>query len=107
MAEEKSKSGLGILTFIVFAIFLTLKLAEVGVVKDWSWWWVFSPFWIYIGLMISLVILVFGWVIIKDLLFGGKKDDESESRPAKRSKFQEKLEEMARQKEENKKNKHE
>ena len=101
MSDKKSSYGLETLMIIIFAIFLTLKLAEVGMVKDWSWWWVFSPFWIYIGFMISLAILVFGWVIIKDLLFGGKKDDESQPRPVKRSKFQEKLEEMQRNKQEN------
>lgn len=25
-------------------VFITLKLAEIGVVKDWSWWLVLSPF---------------------------------------------------------------
>jgi small Trp-rich protein len=25
-------------------VLITLKLAEIGVVKDWSWWLVLSPF---------------------------------------------------------------
>lgn len=27
--------------------FLILKLAGVGDIKDWSWWWVLSPWWIW------------------------------------------------------------
>lgn len=26
-------------------MFIGFKLGEVGVVKDWSWWWVTAPFW--------------------------------------------------------------
>lgn len=29
----------------VFLIFLALKLAGVGVVTAWSWWWVTAPIW--------------------------------------------------------------
>lgn len=31
---------------IIFLIFLTLKLAGIGEVATWSWWWVTSPIWI-------------------------------------------------------------
>ena len=31
---------------LLFVIFLILKLAEVGAVRDWSWWWVTSPLWL-------------------------------------------------------------
>jgi len=30
----------------VFIVFLILKLAEVGKVAAWSWWWVTAPLWI-------------------------------------------------------------
>jgi hypothetical protein len=40
----------------LFLIFLTLKLADVGVVATWSWWWVFSP--ILIPLVALLVIFI-------------------------------------------------
>jgi len=30
---------------IMFLIFLTLKLAGIGVVATWSWWAVTSPLW--------------------------------------------------------------
>ena len=55
---DTSKNGLGIST-ILFLIFLTLKLAEVGPVAHWSWLWVFSPLWIPLALMGVLAIIAF------------------------------------------------
>lgn len=52
--KETSSSGLGIGT-IIFLIFLTLKLGGWGVVATWSWWWIFSPIWI--PLLVIVVIL--------------------------------------------------
>jgi len=40
---------------IMFLIFLTLKLAEVGVVATWSWWAVTSPLW---GGVLFIIILI-------------------------------------------------
>lgn len=44
-------------TFWVFIVFLVLKLAEIGVVASWSWWWVTSPLWIMalLGFLIGLL----------------------------------------------------
>ena len=54
---DTSKNGLGIST-ILFLIFLTLKLAEVGPVAHWSWLWVLSPLWIPLVLMGAIVLIV-------------------------------------------------
>jgi len=43
--KKVSGNGIGLGT-VLFLIFLTLKLAEVGQVAIWSWWWVTSPLWI-------------------------------------------------------------
>jgi small Trp-rich protein len=43
---------------ILGLIFVTLKLTEIGVVATWSWWWVLSPFWI----PIAIVLTIFGVV---------------------------------------------
>ena len=52
---EKTKSqGVG-LPFILFTVFLTLKLTNN---IDWSWWWVTSPLWIPIVLVGSLIIAI-------------------------------------------------
>ena len=39
---------------ILGLIFVTLKLAEIGVVATWSWWWVLSPFWIPIAIALTI-----------------------------------------------------
>ena len=58
MAKNESKSnGIGVfgLTFIVF---LVLKLAEIGQVATWSWWWVTAPLWMPFILGIAIVGLI-------------------------------------------------
>lgn len=57
--SESSSSGIGIST-LVFLVFLTLKLAGIGEVANWSWWWVTSPLWI----PILLILIVFGCVMV-------------------------------------------
>ena len=56
MSNEKSKGGISI-GMVLFVIFLTLKLAKVGVVANWSWWWVTSPLWIVPSIIIVSVFL--------------------------------------------------
>ena len=41
---------------ILGLIFVTLKLGEIGVVATWSWWWVLSPFWIPVSLVLGIFI---------------------------------------------------
>lgn len=59
MATENTttiRRGFGLGT-IVFAIFLTLKLAEVGQVAHWSWWWVTSPLWIPLAAVLAFLLV--------------------------------------------------
>ena len=63
MKDKKATGGLGIGT-ILFLIFLTLKLAEVGPVAKWSWWWVTSPLWIPLALVGVIVAIAVGIVVI-------------------------------------------
>ena len=42
---------------ILGLIFVTLKLAEIGVVATWSWWWVLSPFWIPVALVLGIFLV--------------------------------------------------
>ena len=58
MAKDKSKKRS--LLVIVFLIFLVLKLAEIGQVATWSWWWVTAPLWIpvILGIAITGIILI-------------------------------------------------
>lgn len=55
--KQTGQAGFPICT-ILFLIFLTLKLAGVGVVATWSWWAVTSPLWIGSILIIVLVSFV-------------------------------------------------
>jgi len=67
MSNAKStaaSSSLGIGT-ILFLIFLVLKLAKIGTVATWSWWWVTCPLWIGIIIPVTfLIIFSIGVVIV-------------------------------------------
>lgn len=52
-----SRGGIGCLTALGL-IFIALKLAEVGQVATWSWWWVLSPFWIQGALLVVVLFVV-------------------------------------------------
>jgi hypothetical protein len=55
--NNKGSQGLGLGT-ILFLIFLTLKLAGIGVVATWSWWWVTAPLWIPLGAILVISAIV-------------------------------------------------
>jgi hypothetical protein len=61
--NNKSTTSISIGT-ILFLIFLTLKLAGIGEIAKWSWWWVTSPLWIPLALVIAIVFIA---LIIKSL----------------------------------------
>jgi hypothetical protein len=55
--NNKTANGIGLGT-LIFLIFLFLKLAGMGEVANWSWWWVTSPLWIPAVLVIGFLIFV-------------------------------------------------
>lgn len=55
--QKAASNGIGLGT-VVFLIFLVLKLAGIGQVATWSWWWVTSPLWIPIVLAIAILGIV-------------------------------------------------
>jgi uncharacterized integral membrane protein len=58
MSNEKyTSNGIGLGT-LLFLVFLTLKLAEVGPVQYWSWWWVTAPLWLPLFIVIVLIFVV-------------------------------------------------
>lgn len=75
MSKESSSSGGGIgLLGIIFIVFLVLKLTGTGMVANWSWWWVTSPLWLPLAIMLTIgliyllvkgVILLIDWIIWK------------------------------------------
>jgi hypothetical protein len=55
MANNNSKSG-GVGFFsLLFLLFLALKLTNN---IDWSWWWITSPLWGPIVIVIGVILLV-------------------------------------------------
>lgn len=68
MSSNQKTIGIpGSLCTILFLIFLTLKLAGIGQVANWSWWWVTSPIWIPLLTTLGFC-LVFGMFYIVVLL---------------------------------------
>lgn len=55
MSKQTSSGGVGFLGLLTL-IFIALKLAGVGVVAQWSWWWVLSPFWIPALIAVALLV---------------------------------------------------
>jgi small Trp-rich protein len=61
--SSSSSSGIGIVGMI-FIVLLFLKLAEIGPVADWSWWWITSPLWISTLIGISFFVFLV-WITNK------------------------------------------
>jgi hypothetical protein len=53
------RSGVGCLTLLGL-LFVGLKLAEIGTVATWSWWWVLAPFWIQFVIIAVILVVVLG-----------------------------------------------
>ena len=53
-SSSSSSSGIGF-TGLLTVVFITLKL--LGYIS-WSWWWVLSPIWISIALVVALLAIV-------------------------------------------------
>jgi hypothetical protein len=58
MSDSNSTSGRLGLFGILFIVFLVLKLAEVGSVATWSWWWVTAPLWIPPAIVVAVFVLI-------------------------------------------------
>ena len=55
--SKGSSSSIDLLNLLGL-IFVTLKLAGVGAVANWSWWAVLSPFWVPIALAVVLILFL-------------------------------------------------
>lgn len=53
--EKTTSGGIGFGSLLLLT-FIILKL--VGVI-DWSWWWVLSPIWIPVVLLLAVSVLLF------------------------------------------------
>ena len=55
---------------VLTLVFVLAKVFEVHPVAAWSWWWVFSPVWISLAFVFSVVVIV----VIISVLMGAKKE---------------------------------
>jgi hypothetical protein len=66
--EKNNKSSVSLsLGTILFLIFLTLKLAGLGVVATWSWWWVCSPLWISFAITLFIIGVASVTLMLRDV----------------------------------------
>ena len=58
MSERKTvrSGGIGFCGLLAI-VFIALKLAGIGTVATWSWWWVLSPLWIPFALVLVVAII--------------------------------------------------
>ena len=68
MSSSKSKTASFPILGILGLIFVTLKLAEIGVVATWSWWAVLSPFWIPLAIVLGIFAVAGVGVVVAKLL---------------------------------------
>lgn len=45
---------------LLLLLFVGLKLADIGLVADWSWWLVMAPLWLPIALFVAAAVIGFG-----------------------------------------------
>ena len=56
--ETKREQGIG-LCGLFFIVLFILKVCGVGVVADWSWWWITAPLWGPIAIVLVIVFVCF------------------------------------------------
>lgn len=71
MSDSSSTTRSGGIGFmgVLAIVFITMKLMGWGAVASWSWWWVLSPLWLPITIVLG-ILLVFGLI---GLCFGAFK----------------------------------
>lgn len=57
MDNKNSRYGVTVVD-VLLIVFIVLKLCKV---IDWSWWWVFSPLWISLIIVILILLIVDRW----------------------------------------------
>jgi len=64
--SSSSSGGVGFVGVLTI-VFIVLKI--LGHIT-WSWWWVLSPIWISVVLVIGIIALIFGFIFIKEAITG-------------------------------------
>lgn len=91
MPESKSSSGgIGFCGLLTIA-FIVLKLCNV---ITWSWWWVLSPLWIPVALLIGFCILALPFWIVKWYKANSRLKEYQRHGAFLKSKWQQRLDQM-------------
>lgn len=88
--QSSSSSGIGF-TGLLTVAFIVLKLC--GVI-NWSWWWVLSPIWISILLVVVLVLSLATISVIKDDLREKRQIRERKARELDLLKYEKKMRDL-------------
>ena len=57
METNNKKVTIGCISPLTVIIFLAFFFAKIFDKIDWSWWWVFSPLWVPLAVILSVLIL--------------------------------------------------
>lgn len=55
---EDKKITIGCTSPLAIIVFLAFFFAKIYDKIDWSWWWVFSPLWIPLALVIIVLLII-------------------------------------------------
>lgn len=67
VADKKTSGGVGMFG-VVFIVLLVLKLCDVAPVGAWSWWWITSPFWGPLALVLGFGVAFYGIALLAMLV---------------------------------------
>ncbi len=71
--EIDKKITINLVSPITIILFLAFFFAKIFDKIDWSWWWVFSPLWIPLAIVVVImgfIALLFGIIAVIDLING-------------------------------------
>ena len=72
--ENNKKVTIGCISPLTVIIFLAFFFAKIFDKIDWSWWWIFSPLWIPVAIIILFVgIVALSYTIICLIDYFNKK----------------------------------
>lgn len=81
MSDNNKSGGIGFASLLLIA-FIVLKLCHV---INWSWWWVLSPFWIPLGIVV-IILAIAGTMSLNDF--------KKEEKKVEKSKWQQRMEDI-------------
>jgi hypothetical protein len=66
MSDSNSSAKTGGISFTgaLALVFIVMKLMGWGAVATWSWWWVLSPLWLPIVIVLGFMAIVFLFVAL-------------------------------------------